>query len=93
MAGETSFGLRPLAETDSFTSIRPGGEAFLPLKTFARKHAKAYEAQNLARTYVVEDEGVGRIAAYVTLLCSEVVSKAASLRPRTSISPMTRFRP
>ena len=73
-AGEGSFGLRPLADTDSFTSIKPGGSAFVPLKTFARRHAKAYEAQDLARTYVVEDEQAGRIAAYVTVVCSEVVS-------------------
>nr|WP_240454494.1 GNAT family N-acetyltransferase [Caulobacter sp. 17J65-9] len=54
--------------------MKPGGERFNPLKIFARKNARRYEEENLARTYVIHDRPNNRIAAYVTLVCSEVVS-------------------
>nr|WP_241736187.1 GNAT family N-acetyltransferase [Caulobacter sp. RHG1] len=54
--------------------MRAGHERFTPLKLFARKNAKKYEAENLARTYVVHDRVHKRSAAYVTLVCSEVTS-------------------
>lgn len=66
------FELRSLLPGDSFTSMRCGGEEFVPLKNFARTKAKKYNAQNLARTYVILDNA--RVAAYVTLVCSEVKS-------------------
>lgn len=70
--GVDEFELRHLQEGDSFTSMRAGDERFAPLKMFARKHAKRYEAESLARTYVIVDVGQRRIAAYITLVCSEV---------------------
>lgn len=69
------FRLRPLQPGDSFTSLRSGGEAFAPLKSFARQKARKYETQNLARTYVLCDVEADRIAAYITLVCSEVKSR------------------
>ena len=54
--------------------MKAGHERFTPLKLFARKNAKRYEAENLARTYVVFDTAQRRSAAYVTLVCSEVTS-------------------
>jgi GNAT superfamily N-acetyltransferase len=75
MAGAVDIGLRPLDPADSFTAIKGGDAAFLPLKTFARRHAKKYEEQNLARTYVLTDEATQKIVAYLTLVCSEVVSE------------------
>lgn len=68
------YGLRSLRAGDSFRSMKAGDERFQPLKIFAQKNAHKYEAENLARTYVVEDKTNGRVAAYVTLVCSEVVS-------------------
>lgn len=55
--------------------MKSGDDRFAPLKQFARQKAKAYEAANLARTYVLIDVGSSRIAAFITLVCSEVVSK------------------
>lgn len=52
--------------------MKAGLERFAPLKMFARKHAKRYEAESLARTYVIADVGQKRMAAYITLVCSEV---------------------
>lgn len=59
--------------------MKSGHEAFAPLKKFARKDALKYENANLARTYVVRDEGQKRIAAFITLVCSEVASKVTLL--------------
>lgn len=69
------FKLRPIAAEDSFTSIKGGGQQYQLLTAFARKKAKKYEAANLSRTYVVHDVTNNRMAAYVTLVCSEVASK------------------
>jgi GNAT superfamily N-acetyltransferase len=70
--GADEFELRHLQEDDSFNSLRTGDERFAPLKMFARKNAKRYEAESLARTYVIVDVGQRRIAAYITLVCSEI---------------------
>jgi len=72
---DKGFLLRPLEQDDPFGSMQSGDQRFAPLKQFVQKRAKKYEQENLARTYVIEDEANNRIAAYVTLVCSEVVSK------------------
>ena len=66
------FELRRLQDDDSFTSLKAGHERFAPLKLFAKKNAKRYESESLARTYVIADVSENRIAAYITLVCSEV---------------------
>jgi len=68
------FQLRPLEPEDTFGSLKSGHEAFEPLKRFARKDAQKYEDANLARTYVIKDLGHDRVAAFITLVCSEVRS-------------------
>lgn len=68
------FTLRHLASTDSAKSMKAGYAAFAPLKTFAQRHAHRYEEERLSRTYVVHDDAVGCLAAYMTLVCSEVAS-------------------
>lgn len=75
MEGADEFELRALQPGDSFGSIKAGDQAFNPLKQFARKHAHRYEHANLARTYVIRDLAAGRVAAFVTLVCSDVSSK------------------
>lgn len=74
MAGVAEFGLRPLDPTDNFSTIKSGDAKYSPLKTFVRRNAKKYEEQNLARTYVIHEDDSQKIVAYVTLVCSEVVS-------------------
>ncbi|WP_303827431.1 GNAT family N-acetyltransferase [Asticcacaulis taihuensis] len=71
---EDEFILRPIEDGDSFTSFRTGDADFAPLKMFAKTKAKPYEKANLARTYVVCDQTNNRVAAYITLVCSEVRS-------------------
>jgi GNAT superfamily N-acetyltransferase len=68
------FLLRALQADDQVGSMKSGDDRFAQLSQFVRKHAKKYEAKNLARTYVVQDLSNGRIAAYVTLVCSEIES-------------------
>lgn len=79
LEGEDDFRLRALSPDDKFTSIKSGHEDFAPLKAFARTKAHKYEAANLARTYVIYDGGANRVAAFITLVCSEVASKVALL--------------
>lgn len=67
--------------------MRSGGEAFAPLKAFARQRAQKFETANLARTYVLEDQAERRIAAYITLVCSEVKSV-----PANDVGPEIDFR-
>ena len=50
-----------------------GDKEFLPLKTFLQKHAKAFQQQSLARTYVVVDPARNsKIVAFITLISGEV---------------------
>lgn len=79
MAADKDLWLRALQPADSFGGLQIGDAEFIPLKTFARKDAKRYEAENLARTYVIADIPNRRIAAYLTLVCSEVQTDDASV--------------
>ena len=72
---QEEYTLRPLQLGDTFTSMKSGDARFAPLTNFARQKAKKYEERNLARTYVIHDVAGSRVAAFVTLVCSEVVSK------------------
>jgi len=74
---EDEFILRPIEDGDSFTSFKTGDADFAPLKMFARTKAKPYEKANLARTYVIKDQANNRMAAYITLVCSEIRSVEA----------------
>ncbi|WP_339933046.1 GNAT family N-acetyltransferase [uncultured Brevundimonas sp.] len=74
-AAQIEFALRPMRDGERFGALKHGEEEFLALKIFAKQKAAKFEAANLARTYVFEDKTVGKVAAYVTLTCSEVVSE------------------
>ena len=66
--------LRPLRPDDAIGGIKSGDVRFAALSQFAKKRAKKYETEHLARTYVVAD-AAGKLKAYVTLVCSEVASE------------------
>lgn len=63
--------IRQIDPEDNLRGLSAGAPEFLPLKTFLQKHAKVYEAQNLARTYGAFD--AVKIVAYVALVCGEIV--------------------
>lgn len=67
-----SYELRLLRDTDSCTALRLGDAEFLPLKSFLRRQAKRFQKTNLARTFVVVEQGRGTVVAYVTILCTQV---------------------
>jgi len=73
LADNSDLELRQLEPGDKVTGLSVGDPAFLPLKTFFRKHAKTYEAQSLARTYVVcEPAEHDKPIAFITLVCGEI---------------------
>lgn len=72
---EVEFGLRPLQPDDSLGAVKGGDPKFAALSQFARKHARKYESENLARTYVIHEVPDGKIVAFITLVCSEVASE------------------
>jgi ribosomal protein S18 acetylase RimI-like enzyme len=74
VADGDDFGLRPLQPEDRLGSIKSGDASFAPLADFAKKHAKKYEHANLARTYVVHELTTNVVLAFVTLVCSEIMS-------------------
>lgn len=73
------FTLRRLNEADKPNSFKTGDAKYTPLKTFVRKDARKYEDEGLARTYVFHDDVNECLAAYVTIVCSEVISEEAPL--------------
>jgi GNAT superfamily N-acetyltransferase len=73
----SGFTLRRLESGDNPRSMRSGDERFAGLKTFVQKHARKYEDEGLARTYVFHDDERGCLAAYLTMVCSEVTSEDA----------------
>lgn len=72
------FVLRRLLSTDNLKTLSAGDEKYLALKTFAVRNARKYEDERLARTYVWEDDENKRLAAYLTMVCSEVTSDLES---------------
>jgi len=79
---ELSLELRLIKPGDRVAGFSCGDAAALPLKTFLQKQAVGYQKQNLARTYAVFDGDNGnRIAAYVTLVCGEIVLESDGVRP------------
>lgn len=67
-----SFQLRALDPGDGCTSLSLGNEIFAPLKSFLRYEAKKLHKENLARTFVLVEEGHSRVWAYITTLCTQV---------------------
>lgn len=70
---ESDVQIRAIQPGDALTGLSLGDPAFLPLKTFVRRHAQVYERQNLSRTYGAFDVANGnKLLGYVTLVCGEV---------------------
>lgn len=69
------FTLRRLLVADRPKSLKAGSDAYNNLKTFAQRHAQKYESEGLARTYVLYDDVNRCLAAYMTMVCSEVTSE------------------
>lgn len=68
------FTLRRLESGDNPKKLSVGEDQFIGLKVFAQRHAKKYETERLARTYVFHDDERECLAAYMTMVCSEVTS-------------------
>lgn len=66
--------IKQIGPGDKLTGLSLGNPAFTPLKTFLQKHAQKYETQSLARTYGAFNEATGKVIAYVTLVCGEIVT-------------------
>jgi GNAT superfamily N-acetyltransferase len=76
-APEEIFELREIQPGDKFTGFSLGDPDFAALKTFLQRHAKAYHAEDLGKTYgLFETTDVARIRAYVTLVCGEIEVQA-----------------
>ena len=79
MASDTFGGLilREISPDDSVSGLSLGDDALLPLKIFLRKHARRYHTQNTGKTYVlVYDKNPRQVVAYVTLICSQVLTES-----------------
>ncbi|QHQ34887.1 GNAT family N-acetyltransferase [Algicella marina] len=70
---DTEYELRELRPGDKVGSISMGCEIYIPLKTFLKNHAKKYQEQYLAKTYVIRKDNQDVVIAYVTLVCGEIV--------------------
>jgi GNAT superfamily N-acetyltransferase len=71
-----TFKIRPIEAGDKLTGLSLGDEAYLPLKVFVQRHAKAYQQQSLARSYgafSVDTATKGKLLGYMSLVCGEVV--------------------
>jgi GNAT superfamily N-acetyltransferase len=67
--------IRPLRDDDGLGSLSLGAE-FQSLKSFLKRHARQYERESVARSYVVVDRADrdcgGRVWGYVSLVASEI---------------------
>lgn len=67
------FEVSLLEAGDSVAGLQLGDAVFTPLKTYLKKYAKLHQNRSLARTYVIKADA-GRVSAYITLICGEVVA-------------------
>lgn len=72
--------IRKLDPGDRLTGVSVGAQEYVPLKTFLQSSAKIYHERHLAKTYVGAING--RIIAYITLLCAEIVLEGDAYRIR-----------
>lgn len=71
---ELEIEIRAIRPADKLRGLSLGDPVFAPLKTFAQKHAHAYERQGLARTYAAFNAAADdKLLGYITLVCGEVV--------------------
>src|SRR5271156_5432973 len=71
-ANKTEYVLESLKPGDRVTGLSIGDAQFLPLKTFFQNDSKRFEANSLARTYVIREVTAPKILAYMTLVCGEI---------------------
>lgn len=65
--------LREISPEDRVNGLSLGDADCAPLKTFLRKSAQHFHANNIGKTYVFVDEGSPpRVWAYITIMCSEI---------------------
>lgn len=79
MKSGMEFDVRAIEPGDSIAGFSLGEARHTPLKTFLRKHAKAYHEQKLAYTYCVFEKGRRAVVAYITLVCGEVVAELEAI--------------
>lgn len=73
MPDDLEIEFRQIEAGDKLTGLSLGNDAFTPLKTYLQKHAKKYQAQNLARTYAAfRQVPIGKVVGYITLVCGEI---------------------
>jgi hypothetical protein len=70
---DLEFEIRQIEPGDTLTGLSLGDAAFLALKNFLRKQARAYHNQNLAKTYgVFRTNEPNRVVGYITLVCGQI---------------------
>jgi GNAT superfamily N-acetyltransferase len=67
--------LRELQPGDILTGLSLGETQYNPLKTFLRRDAKNYHANDLGKTYGLFETIHPRIWGYITLVCGEIVAE------------------
>jgi GNAT superfamily N-acetyltransferase len=77
--------IRALRDDDGLAALSLGNAELRPLKSFLRRHARAYQRASVARTYVIvnghdKDRG-GRVWAYISLVASEASVSDAHAPP------------
>lgn len=76
MAPPASFAIRSIRPDDILNKLSLGTEESAPLKAFLRKKALKFEAEQLARSYVLVDSNdvgrQGRVWGYITLAACDV---------------------
>lgn len=68
---QEAFELRQISPDDRVSGLSLGDAEYAPLKLYLRRHAKAYHAQNAAKTYVFAGTN-SCIVGYITLVCSKI---------------------
>lgn len=66
--------LRPIQSGDRVSGFSMGRAEYAPLKTFLIKDAKTYHQEDVAKTFVLVEQGINKppVLGYVTLICSEI---------------------
>lgn len=67
--------IRQLQPGDNVSGLSLGHKDFVPLKTFLKRDAHKFHANNLARTYgLFLADAPTKVAAYITLVCGEITA-------------------
>jgi len=69
---ETPLEIKKISSDQNLKSIRLGDESFTPLKTFLKNDALLFHEKDIAKTWVITKKDSNHVAAYITLMCSEI---------------------